>query len=189
MHRISPVALPVRRSELFLRWVMSTIRNKMQHPIAGNVSNTAHEMQSISLWKLPDRKPQPLTAESQCLQQSMNERWCRMCIQSTGWVYPLLWHTSGAEQPLQVLGTHFCRAGAWKKHHSFLYAPVPTFPSTGKEEAEAKSESEEHQSLRRYLGSIFVIQEPPSAGMKIIHRWPGKLMKRWHILEFLYDRV
>lgn len=121
----------------------------------------------------------------------MNERWCRMCIQSTGWVYSPLWHRSRAKQTLQVLGTHFCRVGAWKKHHSFLYAPVPTFPSTGKEEAEAeaKSESEERKSLCRYLGSIFLIQELSSAGMKIIHRWPGKLMKIWHILELLYDRV
>lgn len=97
------MALPGHRSESLLR-LCQQFGNKMQHLIPGKVSNAAHEVQSISLWKLPDRKPQPLTAKSQCLQQSMNEHRCRMCIQSTQWVYPPLWHRSGAEQTHPVLG-------------------------------------------------------------------------------------
>lgn len=61
-----------------------------------------------------------------------------MCIQSPGWVHPVPWHRSGAEQNFECWVPSSAELGPGKEHHTFLYAPVPTFPSTGKERLKLK---------------------------------------------------
>lgn len=101
MQQISPAAHPAGRS-----WgeLCQQFRKKIQHPIAGTTPNSAHEVQSIKSWKLPDRNPQPLTAKSQCPQQNLNEHQCRMWIQSTQWAYPLCAQVWGRADPWHRTG-------------------------------------------------------------------------------------
>lgn len=141
----------------FWGWLCQQFRNKMQHPIAGNVSNAAHEVQSINLWKLPDRKPQDLTAKSQCLQQSMNEHGCRMCNQRTPWVYLSLWHRSGQSRPFESRAPSSAEPG--KDHHIFLY--VPTSPSTVKR-GWSKKQIWGKSVSHKYLVSSFLTQRVTS---------------------------
>lgn len=139
MQYISPVAPPVCRSKLLLRWVMSTIRKQ---------DATSDRWQGIKhcSWNAVDKLmkaswQKATTFDSKKPMFSTKYEWIL--------VHDLhLKHTAAVSHPAgQVCGTVDPASpgipvwqswGPSEAHHGFLYAPVPTFPSAGKERLRLK---------------------------------------------------
>lgn len=160
MQQISPVALPVCRSKLLLRLVMSIIRKQ---------DATCDRWQCI--------KPCPWNAVNKLMKASWQKATtfdCKKPMSSTKYEWILvhnvrLKHTAAVSHPVgQVCGRVDPASpgppvlqswGPSETHHSFLYAPVPTFPSAGKERLWPKRKANLRSiSLHKYLGSVFLTQ-------------------------------
>ena len=139
MQQFSPVALPVCRSKLLLRWVMSTIRKQ---------DATSDRWQCIKCcpWNAVDKLMKASWQKATTFD-------CKKPMSSTKYEWILVYdvhlkHMVAVSHPAaQVCGRADPGSpgppvlqswGPSEAHHSFLYTPVPTFPSTGKERLRLK---------------------------------------------------